>query len=627
MNLKSLSLAAAIFAAAFYLPAATPLEMTQANVQFNLALNLYKLGKLDDSASTLRKALAVVPDHPQANLLLGLILNQQGNFKDAMGPLGMAGKLMPDNFDAFNNLGIAAYQAKDSLAAEAAFQRASELKPDRSDVLINLGVLELSQKKWKLAEDAFTRASKLDPKDPKAFAGVAEAADNNGDLQVEIDALGNSLKLQPDDKVLRLDLAQKLYHADQNEPAIAVLEPLKDTGDSEVEFLLGCILYREGQFDNSRERFETALKDRPDYPEARFNLAITLYDQNKFTDALDQFQDVLKMHPGDEQAKNNLEITRRAAVRSYLKGGSQDFLDGDYMAAMDKWRTALTLEVDNKVIKDLVETAQTQLKLQAVELAGKGDLAYQSGNIEDAVTQWGQALERDPQNSDAMAGMDKVKPEAKKLAEIYLKNFQGLIEEGDLLKAGELAKRLNTIDKSKGALAIKEWSQKVDARVTELSAAADDAAQKGSLLEAEERLEQAVAFKNDDASLSLRLNQAKVNLRTEITRALASAKDAETANNDPKALKEYRRVLELEPVNAEAQTEARRLAKSLKAKSVDPAELDEWYYQGVYAYAAGDTTKAMGFWKKVLDADPGHRLANEAVNRANRRLKALSNVN
>jgi tetratricopeptide (TPR) repeat protein len=627
MNRKTLSLAAAIFAAAFCLSAATPLEMTQANVQFNLALNLYKAGKLDVASDTLKKALSAVPEHPQANLLLGLILSQQGDFKGAIAPLSLAGKLMPDNFDAFNNLGIAAYQAKEDDQAEAAFQRAAEIKPERSDVLINLGVLDLSQKKWKPAQEAFSKAAQAEPGNLKAWTGVAEAADKAGDSQAEIDALGKCLALSPEDKSVRLSLAQKLYRSEQNDAAVQVLLPLKDSGNSEAEFLLGCILYRKARFDDSRERFLAALKARPDYPEARFNLAITLYDQNKFGEALDQFQQVLKMHPGDEQAQNNLEITRRAAVRGYLKGGSQDFLQGDYLAAMDKWHAALALEPDNKVIKDLVETAQTQLKLQAAELSGKGDLAFQAGNIEEAVADWGQALERDPGSAEAKAGMDKVKPEAKKLAEIYEKNFSQLMAEDDLPKAGDLAKRLASIDKAAGQDALKQWSDKVDATAQELSAQADEAAAKGSLLEAEEKLDQALSLKKGDPSLALRLDQAKVSLRSEISRALSAAKDADSAKNDAKALKEYRRVLELEPGNAEAQTEARRLAKAVKAKNVDPAEMDEWYYQGVYAYAAGDTAKAMTFWKKVLAEDPNHRLALEAVNRANKRLKALSNVN
>jgi tetratricopeptide (TPR) repeat protein len=628
MRIQSIVVAAAIFAAAFRLEAATPLEMTQANVQFNLALNLYNTNKLDDAVDSLKKALGVVPEHPQANLLLGLIYSQKANFKEAVPYLRTAAKVSPNNFDAFNNLGIAAYQLKDNDLAESSFKRASEIKPERPDVLINLGVLELAQKKWKAAEDAFAGAAKADPKSVKAWTGVGEAAEKAGDKAEELEALHKSLELEPSDTAVRLNLAQKLYRGDQNDEAIQVLDPLKDKGDSEAEFLLGCVLYRKGRFDDSRERFEAALRARPDYPEARFNLAITLYDQNKFQDALDQFKEVLKKHPNDEQAKNNLEITRRAAVRSYLKAGSQDFLQGDYIAAMEKWRTSLQLENDNKVIKDLVDTAQAQLKLQAIEWAGKGDLAYQGGKIEEAVGDWGQALDRDPANTEAKSGMEKVRPEAKKLEEIYLKDFKELVDEDDLPKAGEMAKRIASIDKEKGQEVLKDWSAKTEARAGQLSQEADQAAQRGAMLEVVEKLEAALQLKKDDPALGLRLNQAKVNLRTELTRAMASAKEAEAAKNLTKALKEYRRVLELEPVNSEAQMAAKKLEKIAKAKkSFDPAAMDELYYQGVYAYAAGDTTKAMGFWKKVLEADPEHRLANEAVNRANKRLKALSNVN
>jgi tetratricopeptide (TPR) repeat protein len=625
MDLKRALLAAAFFAAAFYLPAASPLERTQANVQFNLALNFYKAGKLEPAAETLRKALKAVPEHPQANLLLGLVLSQQGDFKGAQAPLALASRLDPSNFDAANNLGIVAYQLKDYSAAAAAFARAAALKPERTDVLINLGVLELSQKHWPAAKEAFAKAALAEPQNAKALAGLAEAAGQSGDLPGEIAALQKGLALEPANAGLRKSLAQKLYRAERNDEAYSVVQPLQGQGDSEAEFLLGCLSYRRAQFEDSRLRFEAALQARPDYPEARFNLAITLYDQNKFSEALSQFEEVLKRHPGDEQAKGNLEITRRAAVRASLKSGSQDFLQGDYLAAMEKWRGALALEPGNKVIKDLVETAQAQLTLQAAELAGKGDLAFQAGKVEEAVGAWGSALERDPQNAEAKAGMDKVASQAKKLAEIYAADFRKRMGEGELGKAGDAAKRLAAVDKAAGAAAQKEWAAASSAEASRLGAAGEAALQKGALAEAVEKLGAASKLQ-PGTGVSQRLDKAKVALRDELARALSAGKESEAAKNSASALASYRRVLELDPSNREAQDASKRLAKAAKAKSADPAELDDWYYQGVYAYAAGKTDEAMGHWNKVLAKNPDHRLAAEALKRAKNRLKALADV-
>jgi tetratricopeptide (TPR) repeat protein len=629
MRDKRSFLAAAFLAAAFYLRGAS-LESVQADMQFNLALNYYKSGKLDDSAETLKKALKLAPEHPQANLLLGLIRNQQGNFKEAIEPLKLASKKLSDNFDVFNNLGVAAFQAKELSESEEAFKKALALQPGMEDVQINLGILEMQQKKWKEAEEAFAAATKAKEDDSKAWLGLAEAAEKNGDKDAEMAALAKVLSLKPDDREVRLNLAQKLYRGEQNDKALEILAPLKDMKDSEAEFLFGCILYRKASFDESRRHFEEALKARPDYPEARFNLAITLYDQNRFSEALSQFDEVLKKHPDDQQAKSNLEITRKAGVRSYLKAGSQDFLQGGYLSALEKWNSALELEKDNKVIKDLIETAQAQLKLQAAELAGKGALAMQADKIEDALEFWSQALERDPANADALQGMNKVKVQAQKLTELYARNFQKAMDEEDLFHAGEAAKKVLALNKSAGEPLMKQWTEAVEKRSTELAGQAESAAQKGMLLEAVEKLDEAKRLKKDDAALSQKLDEAKVALRTELEKAQAAAKQFEEAKDNTRAAKEYRRILALDPANHQAQEALKRFAKnaeSAKAKALNPAELDEWYYQGVYAYAAGDTAKAMGFWKKVLEADPNHPLAQEAVKRANKRLKALSNVN
>ncbi len=136
-------------------------------------------------------------------------------------------------------------------------------------------------------------------------------------------------------------------------------------------------------------------------------------------------------------------------------------------------------------------------------------------------------------------------------------------------------------------------------------------------------LQQAVDAEPGEAATQLNLNRAKVALRQALEDALAEGQKAEKSDRVEEAVKQYRRVLELQAANLPAKQALGRLASKAKARGMDAAQLDDLYYQGVYAYAGGDVKKAEGFWKKVLSMDPHHGLAKEALERSQKRSKAL----
>jgi tetratricopeptide (TPR) repeat protein len=435
---------------------AAPLESTQANIHYNLALKQYQVDKLEDAKGSLAKALGLVPKHPQANLLLGIIASRQNRFADAIEPLKTAAAGMPTNPEAFNNLGVAQFQLGKLAEAEDAFKHVLALQPKRPDVAMNLGVLALRQKKYADAKAAFLKAAEAEPGNDRAWLGLGEAADGSGDRATGTSARSKALELQPNDKALRLELGERLYQAERLSEASKVLTPLKGAGESGAEFLLGVLAYRRGAFDESRDRFEAALAARPDYPEARYNLAITFYDQGRYDEALRQFQAVLDKHPNDDEARKNLDVTRQASVRAYLKDGSQDFLKADYAAALDRWRKALALDAGNKVVKDLVDTAEAQMKLQAEELSAKGQADWAAGKKEEAIRAWAQALERDPSNAASKAGLDGAKDEVQRLAQAYRKGAEADLSEGRLSKARAQAEKVAALDKAIG----KAWAKR-----------------------------------------------------------------------------------------------------------------------------------------------------------------------
>jgi tetratricopeptide (TPR) repeat protein len=605
---------------------AGPMEETQANIHFNVALKLYQTQKLDDAKATLAKALALVPDHPQANFLTGLIDCQQNHFEDAIAPLKIAAAGLQDKpetlADVLTNLGVAYFQLDKLADAEDALKRASALQPQRADVAMNLGLVALRMKQYPAAETYFSRAADLDKGSSRAWLGLGEAADGAGDTRGALSAREQALSLEPQDKTLRLELGQRLYQAQSITQAVEVLQPLQGTGDATAEFLLGVLQYRQGAFDASRERFEAALAARPDYPEARFNLAITFYDQGLFEEALKQFQSVLDKHPDDQDARKNLDITRAAAVRSWLKTGSEDFLKADYASALARWKAALGLDPGNKVVKDLVDTAETQLKLQAQELADQARKDWDQGKKEAAISGWAQALECDAGNASAKQGLEGAKAEIDKMADAFKQAAADDVAAGRWSMAREESSRVTNLDKAMGQALAQKVETAAKAQFDEAMGAADTDEQEGALAQRVDSLERAVEAEPRDDAAQLKLNQAKVAYRSALDGALAAADAAEKADNNDEAVRQFRKVLDLQASNPTAKDGLKRLGAKASAKGVDPSALEDLYYKGVYAYAAGNVEVAEADWKQVLQLDPKHTLAREALDRSRRNREA-----
>lgn len=66
------------------------------------------------------------------------------------------------------------------------------------------------------------------------------------------------------------------------------------------------------------------------------------------------------------------------------------------------------------------------------------------------------------------------------------------------------------------------------------------------------------------------------------------------------------------------------VAKALS--SADKKKLEAHYIDGVYAYAEGDTAKAMASWKKALALDPKHGPTLKAMAEARAKMDAVKKL-
>jgi protein O-mannosyl-transferase len=140
-------------------------------VHNNLGVVLQRQGKLEAAGARYADALRLNPNYIDAHYNLGIVLSQQGKFKEAADHYGEVLRLDPGFADAHHNLGVDLF--REGKLAEAAWHYTEALRrnPNRVDTHNNLGVVLARQGKFELAAAHYAEALRLDP-------GYADAQKN-----------------------------------------------------------------------------------------------------------------------------------------------------------------------------------------------------------------------------------------------------------------------------------------------------------------------------------------------------------------------------------------------------------------------------------------------------------------
>jgi serine/threonine protein kinase/tetratricopeptide (TPR) repeat protein len=147
--------------------------------------NRLNSAQLEEVKSSIERALAIVPDSPEAYLALG-VFHYWGrrDYDSALRALDRALALQPSNFDS-RTFRAAIYRRRGEWRRSLAeFERAAELNPRDSLGPTELGNTYLSLRRWSEAERALTRALALDPHNINAAYHLgASYISSTGDIQ------------------------------------------------------------------------------------------------------------------------------------------------------------------------------------------------------------------------------------------------------------------------------------------------------------------------------------------------------------------------------------------------------------------------------------------------------------
>jgi len=203
------------------------------------------------------------------------------------------------------------------------FQKAIETNPKDRDSHYGLGHIYFTQGKFEEAREEFKKVIQIDPNYPEAHNYLGTVYERLNDPQKAMDeykkALSNPQYVTP--QYPHRNLAMVYLNANDYKNAIKEfkealsLPPPSDDPLFTALVLngLGQAYYKDGQYPEAVDAFNSALKIAPDYTEVHYYLGQAYYKTGSGPLAKEEFQKVIRLAPDSDLAKKSkqsLELIR-----------------------------------------------------------------------------------------------------------------------------------------------------------------------------------------------------------------------------------------------------------------------------------------------------------------------------
>ncbi len=264
-----------------------------AEVQFNIGDAFEKRGDLEAALTHYERALKIEPDYAEAWNKLGRVFEKRGGLAQAAAHYQQALRLNPLYADAHGNLGNVLSNQGDLEQAIAHLEQAIRLEPGSVEVLHKLGVTLLKQGKPIQAEARLREAIRAQPNFARAHNNLGLALAEQGKTAEAKAELEEALRLEPDYPQAHDGLGTLLVHQGKIAAAVAHFGAALrvEPGNAQIH----------GKLRFLAERFEAAVRAKPNDAAAHHFLGLVLEAQGKRTEAAAQHEKALRLEPDLEK--------------------------------------------------------------------------------------------------------------------------------------------------------------------------------------------------------------------------------------------------------------------------------------------------------------------------------------
>ncbi|MDQ2840333.1 MAG: tetratricopeptide repeat protein [Acidobacteriota bacterium] len=197
------------------------------------------------------------------------------------------------------NLAQRAVQLQQSHSyAEAAevYRALLKLLPDDVATHVNLGVVLVNLGRYSEAITEYDAAEKLLPGDPRIGLNIALAYEKSGRFEEAQKRFETMHAAAPEDTRITMLLADSHLQSGENDRVIQLLQPLRDSSDLGVAYMLGMALLRTQHIEEAQSVLDRILRNG-DTPESRFLLGTRMFESHDYPAAVKQLASAIELNP------------------------------------------------------------------------------------------------------------------------------------------------------------------------------------------------------------------------------------------------------------------------------------------------------------------------------------------
>jgi len=264
-------------------------EISQA---IDTALELQRVGKLEESKDIYIKILQKEPNNFEALHFLGVIAYQCKDYQSAIDLISMSIELMPNNPVALSNLGNALKELDRFDEALTKFDLAIALNPLSISAIFNRGLVLIRVKKLDQALQAFNTIIKIKPSFFEAFYGRALVLRDLGNLAEAIYSLDSAISLKPDYAQAYFERGAILVNLKQFKLAMESYDEAINLKENYFEAIhnRGFLFMEMGELRLAIENFDMAISLQSTNPEAHKNKALALLANGQFEEGFELYE-------------------------------------------------------------------------------------------------------------------------------------------------------------------------------------------------------------------------------------------------------------------------------------------------------------------------------------------------
>lgn len=576
---------------------------------FNLGLALYKLDRYAEAKDVLNKCLNLNPNNAKAhrqvdgpaNQILGIIYyNADRDDRRAVEAFQRSLKFLPDDQDTHYALGLAYLRLKDFASALAALDRAKAGgRSGDADLEFQRGVALSELKRDTEAALSYEEALKVKPDMLPALENLALLyhRQDKGDEAVAV--LQRLIKLDAmnfnANYLLGLHYYRKKMYPEMVAAYTKVVAVKPDLADA--HYNLGMAYYFQTRYDLAVDELKKAValnrQDAEAYTllgqaqtaaiESHLHQGSTYLAQERYHSAVAELEKVFAIDRNNVRAKALMEDARRLlreAFASHIRLADKFYREKKLADAYNEYDQAAALNPDSAEAQEGRRKTSAQLGQLLAQRMQRAKEAEQARDYGEACSQYASALSLKPDYAPAKTAFSALRRQL----------------------ARELKRIMTVAAAAAGADRVQEAIAAYQKALRLLELVKDAAGQEKAL-----------------AGLT-QMNARRAEL---IRQYLAQGKKQLGSGANAQAKEAFLAVLKLDPQNKAANEYIVKLTGAQAQVKVTDEEIKTTYYRGVDFYVNGKIEEAIREWEKVIKLDPENQDARINISRAKQKLAAI----